>query len=257
MPPQKTVKRIPVQYDPAETVEELAKELIAENHPHLANVSIAYLFKNKPIKAKGREVAATAEKASDKHRALHGYRFLITVSYPMWQELEDPIKRAVIDHELEHCWVEDDDKTGETKYKILPHDVEEFGSIILRHGLYTTNLVKLGSVVEGAKIPDDLPKGAKVYKLGKPKKAPKEDPPEDDELDDEDPDDIELVVTPPPEEADVLDDLLDFEEDEADEIDLSPPKKKKKKAKKKKVKRTKKARAKPKEKLVTVNDTTC
>ena len=172
MPPKSSVKPIPVQYDPAETVGELAKDLIRQYHPHLATCKIAYLFKNKEIKSKGRLVVATTKKVSADMHALCGYHFLITIAYPTWNDLSDEIKRAALDHELEHCWVEDDEKTGETKYRILPHDVEEFGSVIQRHGLYTTNLVKLGSVVDNAEIPDNLSKETVVYKLGNTEAEP-------------------------------------------------------------------------------------
>lgn len=274
MPPKKSVKAAPVQYDHAETVEELAKELIAEYHPHLASARIAYLFKNREMKSRGRTIVATSEKVSAKNHALCGYNFLITVSYPTWNDLEDAAKRAALDHELEHCWVEDDDKTGETKYKILPHDVEEFGSVIRRHGLYSTDLVRLGSVVEDARVPDDLPRETVIHKLGEPKKTkvkkadkvPVEDnlPEDEDDFDEEafdkflgvdDDDDFDAEdEAPPAKVANKPDDgfdILEFEDDDDDddELEASPPPKKKKK-KKKKLKKSK-------DRLVSVMDTTC
>lgn len=180
----KQVQRIPVSYDPADEVEEYAKPLISKYHTHLVNCKIAYLFKNKKITLKGREVVATAEKVSPKNKVLSGYDFIITVSYPKWKELDEAIKHAAIDHELAHCWVEDDEKTGETKIKILPHDVEEFGEIVKRHGLYTVNLVKLGNLVSDK---------SKVIKLGDPDSDLTEDSgveEEDPEVDEEDEDDV-------------------------------------------------------------------
>jgi hypothetical protein len=173
----KIVKSVPVQYDHAKDVETLANGLIPKYHSHLVNCKIAYIFKNKPITAKGRGVAATAEKVSAKNNLLSGYHFVITVAYPTWKELSDEIKLAVIDHELEHCFVEDDEKTGETKYKILPHDVEEFGAVIKRHGLYTKDLARIGRVVEDAL--DGLKKDVVVTKVGKPEAEESEE----DELD--------------------------------------------------------------------------
>jgi hypothetical protein len=179
----KSTKSVPTQFDPAQEVEKIAKKLIPKYHSHLATCKIAYLFKNKKIKSKGREVVATAEKISKKHHVLSGYHFLITTSYPTWQELSDKQKLAVTDHELEHCFVEDDDKTGEPKYSILPHDVEEFGSIIKRHGLYTTNLVRIGRVVEDAL--ENLEKKTVVKKVGKPEESEIEDDDDDDVFDDD------------------------------------------------------------------------
>ena len=169
----KSTQAVPVQFDPADEVEQLAKRLIPKYHSHLASAKLAYLFKNKSIKSKNREVVATAKTIGKDMHALSGYDFLITTAYPTWQELSDKQKLAVIDHELEHCFVEDDEKTGDTKYSILPHDVEEFGSIIKRHGLYTTDLVRIGRVVEDAL--ENIEKKTVIKKVGKPDEEVEED----------------------------------------------------------------------------------
>jgi len=183
-----SVRTAPVQFDPAEEVEKIAKKLIPKYHSHLATSRIAYLFKSKKIKSKGREVVATAKTIGKEMHALSGYHFLITTAYPTWKALSDKQKLAVVDHELEHCFVEDDEKTGEPKYSILPHDVEEFGVIIKRHGLYTTDLVRIGHVVEDAL--ENLEKKTIVKKVGKPESEEVEDDEDEDDddgvFDDED-----------------------------------------------------------------------
>ena len=201
----KSVQSVPVQFDPAEDVEKIAKKLIPKYHSHLASCSIAYLFKNKPMKSRGREVCATAEKVSKKNHALCGYHFIITVAYPTWKDLSEDVKRAVVDHELEHCFVEDDEKTGEPKYSILPHDVEEFGSIIRRHGLYTTNLVRIGHVVEDAL--EGLSKDVVVKRVGEADDVEEEDEDLDDEVEEEEEEEEEE------EDFDDEDDLLDEQDD--------------------------------------------
>jgi len=184
----KATQSVPVQFDPAEAVEKIAKKLIPKYHPYLANCKIAYLFKNKPMTSKGCEVLGTAEKVSKKNHALSGYHFIITVSYPSWNDLSDAKRRAVVDHELAHCFVDDDEKTGDPKYSILPHDVEEFGEIIRRHGLYTTNLVRIGRVVEDAL--ESLSKDVVVTKL---KKATDDEEEEEDYEDDEEEEDDDFL----------------------------------------------------------------
>lgn len=177
----KNTKAIPVSFDPAEEVEQIAKKLIAKNHSHLATCKVAYLFKNRAIKAKGRNVVATAKKISAENRVLSGYHFLITVAYPTWKELDDKVKLAVVDHELEHCFVDDDEKTGEPKYSILDHDVADFRSIILRHGLYTVDLVQFGTVASNALA--SVNKSVVVKKVGDVKAKDSDD--DEDEEDDE------------------------------------------------------------------------
>jgi hypothetical protein len=166
MKKQKKTEAIPVQYDPATDVEKLALTLIPKYHSHLVNCKIAYLYKNKPIKSKGRDVAATAEKVSAKSHALSGFDFLIVIAFPTYRALDPALQLAVLDHELEHCWVEENEKTGKAKCVILPHDVEEFSQIVLRHGLYTTSLLKLGNVVSDKLLPENINNRVVIQKLG-------------------------------------------------------------------------------------------
>ena len=143
----KQIKQIPTQFDHSDTLKEMAKELIAQHHPHLVNAEIAYLFKNKEIKSGGKTVIGTAKKYSKEVKAISGFDFGIVISYPSFQELTDKQKYAVLDHELTHCLISEDEQ-GETTYSILRHDVEEFLSIIDRHSLYLEDLKALGRVME-------------------------------------------------------------------------------------------------------------
>lgn len=146
MPGDKQVKNAPLQFDPAESVEAIAKKLIPQYHTHLVNAKIAYLFKNKPTTKGGKLVLATAKKCSKEEQALCNYHnpegenhfdFIITVFYKAWSEMSDAQKFALVDHELSHCLVDeepDEDGNAETQYKIISHDFEEFYAVIERHG---------------------------------------------------------------------------------------------------------------------------
>jgi predicted metallopeptidase len=181
----KQTEKVPVQYDQAESVADMAKELIRKHHSELVNTKIAYLFKNKPIKSRGREVIAFVSKCSGIVKVLSEVDVVMIVSYPAYQPLSDKHKLAVIDHELTHLLV-DEDSTGAPKVKLLAHDVEEFSAIIERHGLYQEDLVKLGRVIQTVTVYEG--KSKKILKL-----KPGEDPveramaeDEDEELDEED-----------------------------------------------------------------------
>lgn len=164
----KKTENVPVQYDQAESVEEIAKKLIREHHTELVNTKIAYLYKNKPIKAKGREVIAFVSKCSGIVKAISKVDVVMIVSYPAFQPLNDSHKLAVIDHELTHLLIEED-STGAPKVRMLAHDVEEFSAIIERHGLYQEDLVRLGRVIQTVTVYEGKKK--KVLKL-----RPGEDP---------------------------------------------------------------------------------
>lgn len=131
----KSVRNVPEQYDMCgEVVQEMAKELIANYHSHLALAKIAYLYSNKEKKSKGKVTFAEARKVGKIARALCDYDFVIVIYHPTWVNLSDEDQRIVLDHELCHLLIEEDENTGEAKYKILPHDFEEFGDIIKRYG---------------------------------------------------------------------------------------------------------------------------
>lgn len=154
---------VPLQYDPAgEPVEKLATDLIRQYHSHLVNAKIAYLYRNKDMTVKGKKAIATAEKCGPKTRALSNFDFIITIVYEQWNLLSDQQKYAIMDHELCHCWVEDDEKTGETRFKILPHDFEDFGDVLKRHGLYSEPAVALGRAMSSAQNPNTFPENIKT-----------------------------------------------------------------------------------------------
>lgn len=146
-PKGKGTKTIPKQYDLSEDLQDIGNDLIRKYHPSLATASIAYLFVNKEIKHKGKLVGGQARTCSKLVKAISTYDFVIVISYPTWQKLEERQRLALLDHELEHCFVSETDE-GDIKYSILPHDYEEFSSILDRHGLWNGGLEALGAVVK-------------------------------------------------------------------------------------------------------------
>ena len=131
---------IPLQFDEAITVAELAKPIIAQYHTHLINARIGYIYKNKPMKKCGRTIFATVEKCSVKAKALcnisggEAYDFVIVINYKDWNALTDEQRVAVLDHELCHCKIEEDEDTSEAKFVLEPHDISEFSGVLDRRG---------------------------------------------------------------------------------------------------------------------------
>ena len=111
-------------YKASEDVERMAMDIIAKYHPELVNEKIAYIFKNKPIKMKGRECNAKISKVSPQMKAICDVDFVITLSAPRWQLLNEIQHSALLDHELSHVLVTEDEKTGEEKRQMVCHDVE-------------------------------------------------------------------------------------------------------------------------------------
>ncbi len=137
----------------AKDAQEISVGLIAEYHKHLIdlNVRVEFAFVNETIKKGGKErlgecrkvgghAAYLASGGSDRFDDPQDSFFLITLWWQGWQNLTPDQKIALIDHELCHAYAYEDGETGEVKLKILPHDIEEFNSIVSRHGCWLDDL---------------------------------------------------------------------------------------------------------------------
>ncbi len=147
-----------VQLWQAPAVESLGRELVEAHHQHLQGKPLVFAFAPKSLKVRGRPAAGRAEIISGKAAAFAAGLpeqagpqdaeerfFLITIAYPVWVNLSDARKRALVDHELCHCGLTE--KGGLT---IWPHDVEEFRAIIDRHGLWEPGVEKFAESVSAA-----------------------------------------------------------------------------------------------------------
>lgn len=151
----------------APEVEEIAEKLIAEHHPHLADVRIRYVFRDKAASSRGRTVLGKARKIAGLNAYLVGLVgrqhvegevnfFVIEVASDVWRQLERPQRVALVDHELCHLDIETDPETGERKLVLRGHDVEEFTEIVQRHGLWKSDVEELVKAGGQQTIEDQL-----------------------------------------------------------------------------------------------------
>jgi predicted metallopeptidase len=180
--PVQSVPQEPVCFDRSETIEKMAKDLIREHHPELVSLDIVYLWSNRNMQKGGKEIIAKICKASALIKSLTGHDVIVIASYPQFQSLTDKQKRACIDHELCHVLI-DEDVAGTPKVKIVAHDVEEFGAVIERHGLYMSDLTMLGRVVRKVLIREA--NGAKKVVKLRPGEDPVERAIEEHEIDED------------------------------------------------------------------------
>ena len=130
-----------------EDVYTLMHELINEYHSSLRNAEIKCLFYDKPKKHGGKIVLGDAEVVNSKFSFLTGINFIISIFEGAWAVMAEQEHKALVDHELHHCFV-GEDKEGNPVYKIVPHDFEEFKEIIERYGLWQDNIVIDDSGIE-------------------------------------------------------------------------------------------------------------
>lgn len=116
-----------------DSVYNIMVNLINEYHSDLRNCKIKLLFYDKAKKRAGKLILATAEVVNSKYKYLTNIDFIISIYDKVWEQTADIEKKAILDHELTHCFV-GEDKHGNPVYTIIPHDVEDFKVILDRYG---------------------------------------------------------------------------------------------------------------------------
>lgn len=143
---------MPQEFQIAYEVEQVARWLISDYHPHLRGARIEYVFLAETPKSKGKLVWGRAKKvsgvnawlatAADERDSEPTPFFVIEISKPIWDELDGRRKAALVDHELSHlAW---DDETDQIT--IASHNLEEFVGVIQRHGLWRDDVELFGRV---------------------------------------------------------------------------------------------------------------
>jgi hypothetical protein len=145
----------------------LAAVLIGEFHEHLQarGVAIDYLFayadrdpktgeqKGDAITVRGRRSLGRASLNGPKERARGLGDALILLDGDWWQTVDDPERRAVLDHELTHFAVPEEvvrDKQGRPKLVLREHDVEVgwFREVARRHGSHSAERRQAAELIE-------------------------------------------------------------------------------------------------------------
>jgi hypothetical protein len=170
---RKSEKIKPLTYELIEPASEIGQslyldlgELVEAYHEHLrdARIALAWCTSWKPD-VDGRVTLGKCVKASDLHRELAPYDFVILLSRSFYEDaLVQPLqRRALIDHELCHAGVKYDatgepvtDGRGRIVYRLVKHDLEEFSAIAGRYGCWKRDLEHFATALDRArhKSPD-------------------------------------------------------------------------------------------------------
>lgn len=134
--------------DADDTVGFIAKGLIGNYHPELAEARILYIFVSEASKKGGVELYGRVKKVSGFNEWYMEVDFIIEVAADKWNELDASQRTALVDHLLERCTGEENEKTGEMSWKIREPDVQEFESILNRHGAWHSTLAGFVSVAQ-------------------------------------------------------------------------------------------------------------
>jgi hypothetical protein len=133
------------------------------SHSTLEAARIALVWENRVLADRdGHLVLGRARKTSKVDRLFREHDFTILLNKATWAEFPEPIRRALLDHELCHCGARTTGK-GETVYYVRKHDLEDFHEVVRRHGIWTNNLKAFIEAALGREQLDIFnPKGRKL-----------------------------------------------------------------------------------------------
>jgi hypothetical protein len=123
---------------------DIAKEIIDLYHPFLKEARIGFVFRDTTGTSSGKEVVAKTSKVPEKYKPYMDLDFFIWIAEDFWTDLSLERCQALIDHELCHCGL------GDNGWIMIGHDVEEFGVILERYGLWNRDLFNAGKAMQKA-----------------------------------------------------------------------------------------------------------
>lgn len=123
-------------------IEDLVRKVRDEHHPSLLGYWIAVVGRPKAASHQGKVIVAKVQLASDLVQVVaeQPAEAVIVVGMDVWANRSPAEREAIIDHELYHL------VSDEGELRVIGHDMEEFGAVIRRHGLWSTGLQLLGQM---------------------------------------------------------------------------------------------------------------
>jgi hypothetical protein len=163
----------------------LLAEVRKAHHSDLAEARIVVLFREPAAKKGGKTTLGSMAKASAKDRALLGKEdidYILTLSSEDWHEGSDRWHRALLDHELSHCIdrgklepildengqitrdVHDNpvEAIPEHKWSLRGHDIEEFNTILERHGAWKDDIAETVRILKQLPLFSEVERKAAV-----------------------------------------------------------------------------------------------
>ena len=127
-------------YTKSSELELIARQLMHEMDDLLYmdsdELRIAYQYSDQAKTNREFVVYADTELVKEKYREFMPYEFIITFYQPNCEKLDEEHLKRLMYHELKHVGWE-----GEGKYRVIPHNLEEFRECIEKWGVHWLDMV--------------------------------------------------------------------------------------------------------------------
>jgi hypothetical protein len=137
-----------VLFGDSDTAAEVANRLIPQFHPELGSAVIRYIGRSKAAKRSGNPVPGNVYRMSGKFGFLTSCDYVVEVALDIWNGLNPTQRNALMDHLLTRCVGEEDEESGDMKWKLRLPEVQEFPEVAERQGQWNEGLVELASCLK-------------------------------------------------------------------------------------------------------------
>ncbi|MGE5456972.1 MAG: putative metallopeptidase [Methanococcaceae archaeon] len=138
---KKTKAPIKREFVISEDMKFMAEEIIKRERIDIHPAKIEYVTVEPNI---SKTTAAKCIKTGKELKFFSNLDYVIEVSGELWTALDEPTKEILLEHELRHILVIQNDKSGDWGFKLRKHDIQDFGRIVSKHGIDWIKKVKLG-----------------------------------------------------------------------------------------------------------------
>lgn len=126
-------------FEKSDELMSLGEKVINDQKIDVYPAKICYLLVYPNV---SKTVAGRCVRSGRELKFFSGFDYLIEMSGELWDALDDDTRKILMEHELKHVLPVPNDKTGDWEFKIRDHDVQDFASIIKKHGIDWISKVK-------------------------------------------------------------------------------------------------------------------
>ncbi|MEI7811998.1 MAG: putative metallopeptidase [Ignavibacteria bacterium] len=137
-----TKPKVPVkrEFSLCDDMKFMANEIISREKIDVHPAKIEYVTVEPNI---SKSVAAKCVRTGKELKFFSGFDYIIEISGELWTALDKDTRSILLEHELRHILVLQNDKTGDWNFKLRKHDIQDFGKIVSCHGIDWIKKVKL------------------------------------------------------------------------------------------------------------------
>ena len=140
-------------YEVSQEIEQCAMEVILKKNLSIVPARVKFL-KTSPYIEKN--IAARCTRANNFVMLFGEVEFVIECSGDLWDSLSLELREILLYHELLHIVCTQNEKSGEWKFSLRQHDVNEFSEIIQEYGIDWLSDVKNIFISSGGFEPDEI-----------------------------------------------------------------------------------------------------